>query len=157
MNYIFQYIFGLHLVRTSLTLLVNNPPVIYCPLVVKKRYILWPNWSAQYILSLLTPKSHPEICRITWENIYILSIFLPASPELKMTVGDPPDPGRGGATGGGGGGGIGTEQGSPSVRQGGGGGGGGGGGTLGNGVLYDLLDTWKTHTQKQWILIWANL
>lgn len=66
-----------------------------------------------------------------------------------MTVGDPPDPGRGGATGGGGGGGIGTEEGSPSVRQGGGGGGGGGGGTFGNGGLYDLLDTWKTHTHTQ--------
>lgn len=68
-----------------------------------------------------------------------------------MTVGDPPDPGRGGATGGGGGGGIGAVEDSPSVRQGGGGGGGGGGGTLGDGVLYDLLDTWKTntHTKKE--------
>jgi len=33
----------------------------------------------------------------------------PASPELKMTVADPPEPGRGGATGGGGGG-MGTEE-----------------------------------------------
>ena len=47
----------------------------------------------------------------------------PASPELKMTVGDPPDPGRGGATGGGGGG-VGMDE-SSLVRQGGGGGGGG--------------------------------
>lgn len=61
----------------------------------------------------------------------------PASPELKMTVGDPPDPGRGGATGGGGGG-IGTEE-SSLVRQGGGGGGGGGGG-----VGHRPLDTLKT-------------
>lgn len=75
-----------------------------------------------------------------------LSIVLPASPELKMTVGDPPDPGRGGATGGGGGGGIGLVEDCPSVRQGGGGGGGGGGGTLDDGVLYDLSDTWKTNT-----------
>lgn len=58
-----------------------------------------------------------------------------------MTVGDPPDPGRGGATGGGGGGGIGTLEDSSSVRQGGGGGGGGGGGAWGDGALYDLPDT----------------
>lgn len=70
-----------------------------------------------------------------------------------MTVGEPPDPGRGGATGGGGGGGIGTVEDSPSVRQGGGGGGGGGGGTLGDGVLYDLLDTWKTHTHITFVII----
>lgn len=69
-----------------------------------------------------------------------------------MTVGDPPDPGRGGATGGGGGGGIGTVEDSPSVRQGGGGGGGGGGGTLEDGVLYDQLDTWETPKKTSGII-----
>lgn len=73
----------------------------------------------------------------------LLSIFLPASPELKMTVGDPPDPGRGGATGGGGGGGIRPAEDSSSLRQGGGGGGGGGGGACGDGALYDLFDPWN--------------
>ncbi|TNN36870.1 hypothetical protein EYF80_052957 [Liparis tanakae] len=58
----------------------------------------------------------------------------PASPELKMTVADPPEPGRGGATGGGGGG-MGTEEESSLVRHGGGGGGGGGG------AGYDPLDS----------------
>lgn len=70
----------------------------------------------------------------------LLDFISPASPELKMTVGDPPDPGRGGATGGGGGGGIGIEEDSSLVRHGGGGGGGGGGGA-GGGAAYDPLDT----------------
>lgn len=69
----------------------------------------------------------------------ICPTVLPASPELKMTVGDPPDPGRGGATGGGGGG-MGTEE-SSLVLQGGGGGGGGGGGAGGGGAGYGPLDT----------------
>lgn len=71
----------------------------------------------------------------------VKKLFLPASPELKMTVGDPPDPGSGGATGGGGGGGIGPVEDNSSPRQGGGGGGGGGGGACGDGSLYDLPDT----------------
>lgn len=71
----------------------------------------------------------------------------PASPELKMTVGDPPDPGRGGATGGGGGG-MGTEEDSSLVRQGGGGGGGGGGGAGGGGAGYGPLDTLTKEEEK---------
>lgn len=70
----------------------------------------------------------------------------PASPELKMTVGDPPVPGSGGATGGGGGG-MGTEE-SSLVRQGGGGGGGGGGGPGGGGAGYGPLDT-KEEKKRQ--------
>lgn len=72
----------------------------------------------------------------------------PASPELKMTVGDPPDPGRGGATGGGGGG-MGTEEESSLVRHGGGGGGGGGGGPGGGGAGYDPLDALKTREEER--------
>lgn len=65
-----------------------------------------------------------------------------------MTVGDPPDPGRGGATGGGGGG-IGTEEDSSLVRQGGGGGGGGGGGAGGGGAGYDPLDTKRQEPERK--------
>lgn len=72
-------------------------------------------------------------------SIKLFCSVSPASPELKMTVGDPPDPGRGGAIGGGGGG-IGMEDDSSLVRHGGGGGGGGGGGA-GGGAVYDPLDT----------------
>lgn len=70
----------------------------------------------------------------------------PARPELKMTVGDPPDPGKGGATGGGGGG-RGVVDESSLLRHGGGGGGGGGGAC---GVGAGPLDTEeKKETQCQ--------
>lgn len=64
-----------------------------------------------------------------------------------MTVGDPPQPGRGGATGGSGGG-IGTDDESSLGRQGGGGGGGGGGGAGGGGAGYGPLDTAEKENRK---------
>lgn len=78
-------------------------------------------------------------------HVFTTLLILPASPELKITVGEPPEPGRGGATGGGGGG-IGVED-SSLVRQGGGGGGGGGAG--GGGAGKGPLDTLKTKKKSK--------